>query len=42
MERNGATVTVEAEGLSLSFDGALVESTDEALFIIILPADAGE
>jgi hypothetical protein len=42
VERNGATVTVEAEGLSLSFDGALVESTDEALIIIIPPADAGE
>lgn len=28
--------------LSLSFDGALMESTDEELVITVLPADAGE
>ena len=38
----GNTVTVEAEGLTLSFDGALMESTDEELVITVLPADAGE
>ena len=40
--REGNTVTVEAEGLSLSFDGALIESTDEELVITVLPAAAGE
>jgi len=42
VERTGNVVSVEAEGLSLSFDGAEVESTDEALIITVLPVDAGE
>jgi hypothetical protein len=42
VERTGNTVAVEAEGLSVSFDRALVESTDDALIITVLPADAGE
>lgn len=42
VERTGDTVSLEAEGLALSFDGARVESTDEALIITILPADSGE
>ena len=42
VQREGNTVTVEAEGLTLSFDGALMESTDEELVITVLPADAGE
>ena len=40
--REGETVTVEAEGLTMSFDGALMESTDEELIITVLPPDAGE
>jgi hypothetical protein len=39
VERTGSVVSVEAEGLSISFDGAEVESTDEALIITVLPVD---
>lgn len=42
LERSGDAVTIEAEGLSLSFDGAEVESTDEALIVTVHPADIGE
>jgi hypothetical protein len=40
--RDGGTITVTTEGLSASFDGALVESTDEELVITVLPAEIDE
>jgi len=40
VKRNGDTVSVEAEGLFVSFDGAFVESTDDKLVITVPSADA--
>lgn len=42
VERNGDAVSVEAEGISVVFDRAVIESTDDALIITVLPADAAE
>ena len=42
VERDGDAVRVEAEGLSVVFDRAVMESTDDALIITVLPADAGK
>ena len=42
VEQSGDAVSIEAEGLSISFDGARVESTDKALIVTVLPVDAGE
>ncbi len=42
VERNGDAVKVEAEGLSVVFDRAVVVSTDDALIITVLPFEAGE
>ena len=42
VERGGDAVRVEAEGLSVVFDRAVMESTDDALIITVRPADAGE
>jgi hypothetical protein len=41
VKRNGENLRVEAEGLSVSFDGALAESTDDALIVTVLPAATG-
>lgn len=40
--REGDTITVTAEGLSASFEGALLKSTDEELVITVLPAEVDE
>ena len=40
--RDGNAITVEAEGLTLSFDGARVKSADREIVITILPAEAEE
>ena len=40
VKRNADTVSVEAEGLFVSYDGAFVESTDDKLVITVPPADA--
>ncbi len=40
--RDGNAITVEAEGLTLSFDGVRVESTDRQIVITVLPAEAEE
>jgi len=37
--RDAHAVTVEAEGLTLSFDGARIESTDEEIVITVLPVE---
>jgi hypothetical protein len=42
VERDGDAVRIDAEGLSISFDRALVESTGDALIVTVLPADAGD
>ena len=42
VERDGDAVRIDAEGLSVSFDRALVESTGDALIMTVLPADAGD
>jgi len=42
VERDGDGVTLEAEGLSLSFDRVRVETTEEEIVITVLPAEAEE
>ena len=42
IERGETAVTIEADGLSLSFDGATMESTDEVVIITVLPGETGE
>jgi hypothetical protein len=42
IERGEAAVKIEAEGLSLSFDGAAVESTGEVVMITVLPGETAE
>jgi hypothetical protein len=41
VESDGKTVTVDAEGLSVAFDGATVKSTEAEIIITVLPADSG-
>jgi len=40
--REGASVSVEAEGLSLAFDRALVASTEEEIVVTVFAAEKGE
>jgi len=40
--RDGNAVNVEAEGLTLSVDGARIESTDNEIVITVLPVEAEE
>ncbi|UCF38869.1 MAG: hypothetical protein JSU96_08535 [Acidobacteriota bacterium] len=42
VERNGSAIKVMAEGLSISFGGATIESTDDELIITVLPSAATE
>jgi hypothetical protein len=42
VEQSGAAISIEAEGLSLAFDGAVIQSSDEALIITVLPANSEE
>jgi len=41
VDRSGDAIAVTAEGLSLSFEGADVQSTGDELVITVLPATAG-
>ncbi len=42
MFREGDSVSVEAEGLSLAFDRALVASTEEEIVVTVFAAEEGE
>jgi hypothetical protein len=41
VERNGQAIRVETEGLTASFDGARLESTEQEIIITVLPAEVG-
>jgi hypothetical protein len=42
VECTGQTISVNADGLTVAFDGARIKSTDSEIIITVLPADGGQ